>query len=368
MKLKGIFAVAAASIAVVGTVGCQPNELPTVQSNYFNSMNTVAQITIPEKIISDNRESYDNLLSETAAILSQVENSISTTKEESYISRFNSLAAGGTMEIDKISFEVLTVAKNMFDLTDGYYNPAVYYSVADYGFNGSDKPQIADEFISSEVAAKYVTLAESFSLLALTESEGKYYVTKPQTAVEIDGVEYSMKIDLGGIGKGYATDLVDGLFQKYGFKYGLFNFGSSSISIKKYYSGSSDEYTLAMTNPRGSGTYVKFKIKDKKISTSGDYENYYILGGERYCHIINPKTARPIANKMMTATLIGGSAAENDALTTAIMAMGIDGATAFMQSLTDRQVIFSFEEEGYKFRTNLTDATYEITNSEFTKF
>ena len=64
----------------------------------------------------------------------------------------------------------------------------------------------------------------------------------------------------------------------------------------------------------------------------------------RYCHIIDPTTGKPVQSGIMSVTIIGGGAAEDDALTTAIMCMGKDKAIKFIEEkLTDRRVVFTVE-------------------------
>ena len=83
-------------------------------------------------------------------------------------------------------------------------------------------------------------------------------------------------------------------------------------------------------------------IANLSVSTSGDNAQYYMIDGVRYCHVINPKTGKPVQTGVMSATILGGSAAEDDAYTTAIMAMGRDKAAEFVKTkLTDRRVVFS---------------------------
>ena len=70
----------------------------------------------------------------------------------------------------------------------------------------------------------------------------------------------------------------------------------------------------------------------------------------------------------MSATVIGGSAAENDALTTAIIAMGQNSAVEFINSkLTQKQVVFTCESDGYKYYTNIPEGFYEVVNESFTR-
>jgi thiamine biosynthesis lipoprotein len=189
---------------------------------------------------------------------------------------------------------------------------------------------------------KYTELYTNFGDLQLYSEDGNYYAVKPAATVEIDGVTYSMKIDLGGIGKGYAVDKVKEIVEEYGFEYGYINFGSSSMALLGHATRGS--YTLGLTNPRTyyGDDYIRLQLNNVCVSTSGDYEQYYEFDGVRYCHIIDPTTGKPVQTGVYTATVIGGSAAEDDAYTTAIMTMGKDKAIKFInEKLSDRYVVFT---------------------------
>lgn len=219
---------------------------------------------------------------------------------------------------------------------------------------------------SDQSCLKYAELAASFSEVQLLHENGKYYAVKPEKTVEVDGQTLFLKIDLGGIGKGWAVDKVNELFDEYGFECGYFNFGKSSIACKKHFKNGGYEMTL--THPRANGTYFEALLFDEVISTSGDYEQYFIQDGVRYCHIIDPTTGKPVQTGVMTATVMGGSAAENDALTTAIIAMGKEKATQFIsQKLTDKRALFTCVEDGkYKVKTNISAGQYTILSQDFT--
>jgi thiamine biosynthesis lipoprotein len=139
--------------------------------------------------------------------------------------------------------------------------------------------------------------------------------------------------------------LVNDLIDSYGFEYGYFNFGASSMAIKER--PSTGYWPLAFIDPRGDtllgDTYMTINLNDVCLSTSGDYEQYYVIDGTRYCHIIDPTTGKPVQTGIMTVTIIGGSAAEDDAITTAVMTMGKDKAIEFINSkLADKYVIFTY--------------------------
>lgn len=289
---------------------------------------------------------FSSLWEEVKGVLISVENSISTTIEASCIYKFNQADAGATVELDQTAYDILTLAKTVYNQTEGYFNPAVYQSVRLFGF-GSAQVKKPNKLPNEDTVQAYKTLSDSFADLTLTQTDGKYYATKPTTTVKVDGTTHSLKLDLGGIGKGWCADKIDELIDQSGFKYGYFNFGSSTIAVKSHSTSEDNFYTLEVTDPRANSVYAKFKIKDKCLSTSGDYEQYYEVDGVRYCHIIDPKTGSPIQTGIASVTVVGGSAAEDDALTTALSAMGKQKAVEYINNnLSERVVLMLVFEDG----------------------
>lgn len=368
---KILCAFTAAAIAVTAFSGCGGEPEFSSDGRTYLSMNTVAELVISDKFTAEKQEKFNEMCDKVNDELERLELSLSLNKENSPVSRFNAAAAGETVEVDFDAYTVFTLAKQVYELTDGYYNPAVYYSVQAYGFNGSADTDIPnDERIPvEEDIENYKNIASHFGEVDVYGQDGKYYVKKPSASFTENGTEYTMKVDLGGIGKGYATDKINAIIDSYGFEYGYFSFGTSSMHCKKHYKNSS--YTLGLLNPRGAGNYAGIAVRDVSLSTSGDYQQYFILDGVRYCHVFNPKTGKPVQTGIMTATVIGGSAAQGDAITTALMAMGKDGAVQFINdNLSNLKVILSFEEEEcYSVITNvpselkITSSDYKIINT-----
>lgn len=309
---------------------------------------------------------FSNLWEEVKGVLTSVENSVSATIETSCIYKFNQAKAGSTVEIDETAYEILSLAKTVYEETDGYFNPAVYQSVRLFGFGTADykKP---DTMPSYESVQAYKTLADGFADLTVSKSQDKYYATKPQTTVSVDGAVHSLMLDLGGIGKGWCADKINKLIDESGFKYGYLSLGSSTMAIKRHNSSDGNNYTLSVRDPRTNGGYAKFAVKDSCLSTSGDYEQYYEVDGVRYCHIIDPTTGSPIQTGVASVTIVGGSAAQDDALTTALSAMGKVKAVEYInEKLSDRFVLMLVFEEGQgKIVTNRPDQV-TIINGEYT--
>ncbi|MGN1061042.1 MAG: FAD:protein FMN transferase, partial [Candidatus Coproplasma sp.] len=310
-KLTTFCAVSLSAVILCGALSsCKSGETP-VSNSYFMSiasysqykssgstmaegygyvMGTDAVLRIADENNFDTEEKYNafsNLWEEVKGVLLSVENSISATVETSCIYEFNQAKAGATVEIDETAYEIISLAKTIYEDTEGSFNPAVYQSVRLYGF-GTANVKKPDKLPDDNTVQAYKTLAESFADLSLSENGGKYYATKPQATVTVDGDVHSLKLDLGGIGKGWCADRINELIEKSGFEYGYFTFGSSTMAIKRHNTSEGNYYTLGINDPRSYGSYAKFKIKDERLSTSGDYEQYYEVDGVRYCHIIDP--------------------------------------------------------------------------------
>lgn len=343
-----------------------------ISAAYYFSMNSEAVLTVYEGGNSATKgdDSIKSLADGIYDILEEIENAVSATEESSDISRFNVAGAGEEIQISKIAYNVLSIAKTVYERTEGYYNPAVYYGVQAFGFNSSARyPEAEEELPSKDITDKYADLASHFFEVQLEEREGKYYVTKPNYTVEFDGKALNLKIDLGGIGKGYATDRVNEYLDEQCFYSAIFNFGGSSIAAKTY---RGKNFTLDLADPRSADgqPYISdVQLKNECVSTSGDYVNYFEINGVRYSHLFDPFTARPVQTGVMTATVIGGSAAENDGYSTAIMAMGAQKAADFIKNtLSDRRVVFAFaakEEGAYYYFTNMTDGSYTLTGDTY---
>lgn len=355
--MKKIIAGVAAAAVVSLSALCACSDNDGGKSNYsrtFFAMDTVAKLFAANVSESD----FNVLADKVGDFLSAAENSLSASRSNSYICEFNRAEAGAKVEIDEITFEVLTLAKSVYLETDGCFNPAVYYCEDIYGFaartaGAEDMPYDREGDAPTLPDQKYVTafkeLATHFSEVEIYQLDGTYYATKPDFTVKVEGDnnEYSLALDAGGIAKGWCVDKVNEMLAEAGIEYGYFNFGESSMGVKKYYGGDNN-YSVAAGDPRAfGGAYVSFKMQDANLSTSGDNHNFYEIDGTRYCHIIDPHTGSPIRTGVATVTVVGGSAGRSDALTTALSTMDMQGAAVFInEKMTHSKIIMLYFEGG----------------------
>lgn len=375
-RIKRIFAgVSVAAITAVAAAplcACDTNEANGYACSYI-TMDTAARLAAAN--VSE--EDFSKLAAQVGNFLSATQNSLSTSWSNSYVCKFNDAPAGEQVEVDKTFYEVLTLAKEVYAETDGYFNPAVYYCEDIYGFAArpADKgamPYDRENNTKTLPDDKYVTafqeLSEHFSEVEISQLDGIYYVAKPDFTVKVEGDdrEYSLALDFGGIAKGWCVDKVNQMLADAGIEYGYFDFGESSMSIKKSTNGDGS-YTIHAGDPRGTGQYLSFKMKNTDLSTSADtLYNSYEIDGTRYCHIISPETGSPIRTGIASVTVVGGSAGRCDALTTALAAMGKENAVEFVNSnLSDCNVIMLvFEDGAGKVITN-APGYFEIKNESY---
>ena len=333
-----------------GDIDNQPFTPPENYSHkrmYYNYMFADAELIVADDFTAEGAEAkFNEFSAKVNDVLKDVQSALSSGFKNSDIWKFNEYVAGAEYEISAITYEVLSLALSVHELTGGYYNPALYYNIQEYGFNGSyDSPESAEQMPDDKTLSVYTEIASHFNEITLREENGKYFVKKPDYSVVVDDKTLTLKLDLGGIGKGYAVDKIDRLYDEYGYNYGYFNFGASSMLLKSH--PQSGDYTISLVDPRSfkHEGYINIPARNVTLSTSGDNEQYFEINGKRYCHIIDPFTGKPVQNGIMSATVLGGNAGENDALTTAIMCMSKETAIKFIEEkLTDKKVVFTYED------------------------
>lgn len=146
-------------------------------------------------------------------------------------------------------------------------------------------------------------------------------------------IRFTMKgvrIDLGGIAKGYAVDRSIALLQRCGIKDAMVTAGGDSRIIGDHHGR---QWMIGIENPRDkSKSIVAIPLSNTAISTSGDYERYFIKNGIRYHHILNPRTGKSV-HSTHSVTIIGPNATTTDALSTTVFVMGPKAGLALAQRL-----------------------------------
>ncbi|MDO8343595.1 MAG: FAD:protein FMN transferase [Cellvibrio sp.] len=137
-------------------------------------------------------------------------------------------------------------------------------------------------------------------------------------------------IDLGGIAKGYAVDNAIEILQSFGVKHASVGAGGDSRVIGDKFGR---PWLVGIKNPRADAVAITLPLEDVAVSTSGDYERYFIDDkGERVHHIINPRTGKS-TNGINSVTIIGPLGFDTDPLSTSVFVMGAEKGMALINRL-----------------------------------
>lgn len=158
-------------------------------------------------------------------------------------------------------------------------------------------------------------------------------------------------IDLGGIAKGYAVDKAIEIVQSYGIKHASVTAGGDSRVIGDKFGR---PWLVGIKNPRADAVAITLPLADVAVSTSGDYERYFIDDkGERVHHIINPRTGRS-TNGVNSVTIIGPLGFDTDPLSTTVFVMGAEKGMALINSLPGFDAVIINSEGKVTYSNGLT--------------
>ena len=232
----------------------------------------------------------------------------------------DSAGNGKFVKISPEVFEVLKISQKYSALTNGAFDVTIGAAVDLWKIARKNKILPSDEEISS------VKNFVGYQHLILDEMN---------LSARLDKI--GVKINLGGIGKGYGVDIAREIFEKHGIADGIINFGTSSIFAF-------GEKKIGLRNPRVEDEISEIvELKNSALSTSGDYEQFLILNGRRYHHIINPKTCMPTENNMASVSVVVDGSFENcnaigDVLSTSIFILGAENGKNLLSKIDAEKI------------------------------
>lgn len=156
---------------------------------------------------------------------------------------------------------------------------------------------------------------------------------------QIQLIKPKVRLDLGGVAKGHAVDRAIAVLEKYGIESALVTTGSTTkvIGMKP----DREPWKIGIENPRSKNDIIGILAlkENESVSTSGDYQQYFIRKGRRYHHILDPKTGYPAGDYMSVTVITTRSCAEADILSTAIFVLGYPKGLNFVEKSPDLEAV-----------------------------
>jgi len=267
-------------------------------------------------------DEYGEINKACGEIIKSIESSISRTATDSQIYVLNQ-SSTTVIAADIAAMEVITAAFDISAMTGGAYNPTLGTVTDLWDIVGKIKSE-ADGTSPDSIPSD----GEVSAALIHTGTD-KFRIDKSNSIIEKrDG---SAKMDLGGIGKGYAAQKVFEYLQSTPLEYGLVSMGGSVgvFGAKP----NSELFKIGIRDPDDPDSVVGYLlIKSGFVSVSGDYERFIEISGVRYHHIFDPITGKPSDSGLRSVAVHSDDGMYADALSTALFVMGADAGMEFYRS------------------------------------
>lgn len=230
----------------------------------------------------------------------RIDDSMSPYKADSELSHLNNRATTQAVKVSKELFQLIQQANAISEKTNGHFDITFASVGYMYDYRKGSRPSIE----------------------ALQQTLGAINYRHVQLDPKKRTIRYlhpKVRIDLGGIAKGHAVDQGIRILRQCGIHHALVSAGGDSRILGDR---QGLPWMTGIRHPRDkNGFAVVLPLTDTAISTSGDYERYFIEDGIRYHHIIDPMSGKP-AEKARSVTILGNEATITDALSTAVFVMG----------------------------------------------
>lgn len=320
--------------------GCHAEDSEKAGSDKEDKRMIIAMETTMDLAVYGGEEA---VLDEMEERIRELDKKLSVTDGKSQIAELN---RNGSAKVSADVYGLVEKALKFSEATDGAFDISIYPLVKAWGFT-LDNPHVPER---SEIeAAKAVV---NYRNVKLKDCE-----------IALDP---GMQIDLGGIAKGYLGDELIKILKKHKIKSALLNLGGNVVAHGSRPDGT--DWRVALTDPNGDEYAGIIAARDKSIITSGGYERFFKdENGKVYWHIMDSRTGYPADNGLISATIVGKSGVQGDAMSTALFVMGTERAIEFCKAQNDFDVILITKDmefyitEGLKENFNLTDKYAEKT-------
>ncbi len=267
------------------------------------------------------------------SIFHVVNKSMSTYQTNSIISKLN---RNEKVLLDDHFIKVFDASKSIHKLTDGVFDPTIGILVNAWDFGPEGEIKDLD-------SVKIKDLMESVDLTKVTRFEDRLTKENRNTF-----------LDFNAIAKGYAVDVISEFLENNDVENYLVEIGgeirAKGISVDKQ-----SPWSIGVENPNFDGTQTilkAFNLQDESMATSGTYRKYKVdAKGNRYAHIINPKTGYPSKTNLLSISVIASDCMTADAYATGFKAMGLEKVKMFLKEHSELKAFLIFENDKKELET-----------------
>ena len=305
-------------------LGCSKGPRLRGESRFL--LGTVVEITVGK----ESSEKAQRAIKAAFPRIKRIENLMSIYKEGSEVSSLNREAGKSALKVSPEVFEVIKKSLYYSEISEGAFDITVGVLEEAWGFEDKEY-----RLPPAEELRRDLRLVNYKDILLDEERETIRFRKK------------GMKIDLGGVAKGYAVEEAIKELRKEGVRKALVNAGGDIQGMGER------EWKIGLKHPLKKGEILTtLKLRNQAVATSGDYEKFFFKEGRRYHHLIDPRTGKP-AQGSMSVTILAPGATIADILATAVFVLGPSKGMELIEKLENVEGIIVTSEREIKISSGL---------------
>lgn len=289
---------------------------------YFDTITTFMGYTKDEEEFNH----YVSVLNEELKRYHELYNSYDAFEGVNNFRTINENAGKKPVEVDSKIIELIEYSKEMYDLTGGKINIAMgsllglWHDAREISVDNPDEARIPEESV-----LKTASSHKDINAIEIDKEKNTVYISDPD-----------VQIDIGAIGKGYATKIIAKRLEEEGLKHGILSVGGDDVLIGDNPASENSYYKIAIQNPdledKENPYSSVVSLRNTSVVTSGDYQRYFMVDGKRYHHIIDPETMYP-STKWRSVSVILDDIAEADTISTYLFILDYEEGLEFAKKV-----------------------------------
>ncbi len=271
-------------------------------------------------------QAKNNLKKGIETQLKAVNQSMSVYSPSSEISIFNQAEKNQPIKISSDFYVVMCTGQNLYKITNGAWDGTLKPLVDLWGFG--TEHQIS-------------TLPPRSTIEKCLKKTGFKHITILDNPPALEKAFSDITIDLGSIAKGFGVDSIAELLRKNGYSNFLVEIGGEVFAGGE--KSTAAPWMVGISKPDKGGNpnavYTAFPLSNQALATSGDYRNFITIEGRTYSHIINPVNGYPVANGVVSTSVVASNCTFADGLATALMVMGAEKGVKLVNSIKETECL-----------------------------
>ncbi|MEN8261933.1 MAG: FAD:protein FMN transferase [Nitrospirota bacterium] len=328
--------------------GCTENNRMYKESRVL--MDTYCTITV----VSPEKEAARGAIEAGFAEIQKLDLLLNYFSDDSEISAINRAAGNHPVKVSRETLDMMKKTLYISEMTNGVFDPTIAPVVSLWNFS----KDMSNPLVPSK------------NIIASTVKLVDYEKVKIDSdKLEVFLEDNDMELDLGGIAKGYAADRAVEAIKARGIKAALVAVAGDIRGFGLNTSGNA--WKVGIQNPRPDSLSDKpwediiasLHLGNMAISTSGDYQRFFIKDGKRFHHILDPETGFPAESDLVSVSVIAPEGYLSDSLSTTVFALGLERGLSFLESSGLDGVLINAEKK--VFVTKNLKGKLEMLNNEY---